>query len=258
MSQRIWRTHVPYLVAIATLLMAWQIAALYLPDFLLPGLPETAMRATRLFQGPLFREGLQRSFLRLGIGYTLACAMGITMGLAGGLIRPLALYLRGLITVLQSVPPITWIPFLLILIGFGDTPVIIVVTLAAFFPMALAVLNGTEGINRTYIELAQVMGASRGQLLRKVYAPATLPAVITGAQVAFGNAWRSLIAGEMVAGVGSGLGWSISFSGEVADMAGVLVGIAIVGISAAVCDALILERMKRYLLRWQNEAGGQP
>lgn len=256
MTRRPWGDKLAYVAAIATLLLAWQIAALFLPSFLLPSIPETATRALRLWGDPAFVGGIRQSFVRLGIGYPLACLLGAALGLAGGLVRPLALYLRGLIATLQSVPPITWVPFLLILLGFGNAPVIIVITIASFFPMALAVLNGTEGVSRTHVEVARVMGASRWQLLTKVYAPETLPAVITGAQVAFGNAWRSLIAGEMVAGVSSGLGWSISYAGEVADMAGVLVGIVVVGAAAAAIDSLVLEQLKRRLLHWRNGVGG--
>jgi NitT/TauT family transport system permease protein len=158
---------------------------------------------------------------------------------------------------IQSVPPITWVPFLIILFDFGSVPVIIVVAIATFFPMALAVLNGTEGVSRTHLELAQVMGASRWQMLQKVYTPEVMPAVITGAQVSFGNAYRNLIAAEMVSGASAGLGWSISYAGETADMAGVLAGIIIVGASAAIVDHLLLERLKRRLLRWRTVGGEQ-
>ena len=256
MTRRPWRDKLSYVAAIATLLLIWQIAALFLPSFLLPPIPQTAARAVRLLSDPVFLHGVRQSFLRLGIGYPLACLLGAALGLAGGLSRPLALYLRGLISILQSVPPITWVPFLLILLGFGNAPVVIVITIASFFPMALAVLNGAEGITRTHVEVARVLGASRWQLLTKVYVPETLPAVLTGAQVAFGNAWRSLIAGEMVAGVSSGLGWSISYAGEIADMAGVLVGIVVVGAAAAAIDSVVLEQLKRRLLHWRNSTGG--
>lgn len=200
-------------------------------------------------------DGIRQSLLRLGIGYSLGCLLGASLALAAGMFRPMRLYLRGLISIFQSVPPITWVPFLIIRFGFGDIPVIVVILIATFLPMALTVLNGAEGVTRTYIEVARVMGASRWHLLTKVYVPETLPAVITGAQVAFGNAWRSLIAAEMVAGVSSGLGWSISYAGEVADMSGVLVGIVVVGTTAAAIDSLVLERIKRRLLHWRNTPG---
>lgn len=254
---RRWRGPLAYLAAIGTLLLIWQITALFLPPYLLPGVPATLRRLVVLLGTEEFRAGFRASFFRLGVGYPLACLVGALLGLIAGLSRGFARYLRGLISILQSVPPITWVPFFIILFGFGDVPVILVITLASFFPMALSVMNGTEGIGRAHVELARVMGASRWQLLTKVYLPETMPAVITGAQVAFGNAWRSLIAGEMVGGASSGLGWSISFAGETADMAGVLVGIISVGASAALIDHFALEQIKRYLLRWRSAAGGE-
>lgn len=241
--------------AIATLLTVWQVAALFLPGFLLPSIPQTAARAAELLRDPAILEGIRQSFLRLGTGYPLGCVLGASLGLGGGLFRPLGLYLRALISMLQSVPPITWVPFLIILFGFGNVPVIVVIIISSFFPMALTVLNGADGVTRAHVEVARVMGATRWHLLTKVFAPETLPAVITGAQVAFGNAWRSLVAAEMVAGVSSGLGWSISYAGEVADMAGVLVGIVVVGAAAAAIDSLVLEQLKRRLLHWRNTAG---
>lgn len=256
MTERSGRDRFSYLAAVATILLIWQVAAFFLPSFLLPGIPQTAARAVRILGTPAFQASIGQSLFRLLVGYPLACLLGAGLGLLAGLSRNFAVYLRALISILQSVPPITWVPFLIILFGFGNIPIMIIITLASFFPMALSVMNGAEGVSRTHVELARVMGASRRQLLVKVYGPETLPSVITGAQVAFGNAWRSLIAGEMVGGVSVGLGWSISFAGEVADMAGVLVGIVVVGSAAAAIDHFVLEQLKRRLLHWRNAAGG--
>lgn len=142
------------------------------------------------------------------------------------------------------------------MLGFGNGPIIVVVAIASFFPTALSAMNATEGVSRTHLELARVMGASRWQLLTKVYLPEAFPSIVTGAQVAFGNAWRSLIAAEMVAGASRGLGWSISYAGEIADMKGVLVGIVVIGTIAALIDNLLLEAVKRRVLRYRTAAGG--
>lgn len=239
--------------AILTLLAVWQTAAFFLPPYLLPGVPKVAGRLLHLDQS--FLVALKDSLIRLAGGYFIAVAAGTVLGLVGGLSRWFATYLRSLIAILQSIPPITWMPFLIILFGFGNIPVITVVAIASFFPMALSVMNATEGVHRTHLELARVLGARRWQLLVKVYLPEALPAFVTGAQVAFGNAWRSLIAGEMVGGASRGLGWSISYAGEVADMAGVLAGIVAIGTTASLIDNVLLEQMKRRLLRWRNVAG---
>jgi len=250
-----WHGRIAYLAAVGSVLLVWQVASLFLPRFLLPGIPDTVLRLVRTLATADFLDQVGQSFVRLGIGYPIGVVLGAFLGLLAGLSRSFGLYLRSLVSLVQSVPPITWVPFLIILFDFGNVPVVIVVAMATFFPMALAVLNGTEGVRRTHVELAQVMGASPWQVLTKVYAPETVPAAVTGAQVSFGNAYRTLIAAEMVSGSSKGLGWAISYAGETADMAGVLAGIVVVGASAALMDNLVLERVKQRLLHWRTVGG---
>lgn len=253
---RMWRKTWPYLAAVGTLLLIWQAAASFLPPYLFPGVPKVFARMVHDLGDPRFLVSLKESLYRLALGYPTACMFGGLLGLLAGLSRGFATFLRSLIAILQSIPPITWIPFLVILFGFGNFPIITVIVIASFFPMALSVMNATEGVNRTHLEVAKVLGATGGQLLKKVYLPETLPSFITGAQVAFGNAWRSLIASEMVGGAAAGLGYSIRFSGEIADMGGVLMNIVVIGAIAAILDHVALELIKRRLLKWRYAAGG--
>lgn len=254
---RTWQRTWPILAAIGSLFLLWQAAAFILPPLLLPGVPPVMERLVDTIGDPEFAKALQDSLNRLVIGYPTACVLGGLLGLLAGLSRFFAKYLRSVIAILQSIPPITWLPFLVILVGFGNVPIIWIIIIASFFPMALSVMNATEGVNRTHLEVARVLGASSGQLLRKVYLPETLPAFITGAQVAFGNAWRSLIAAEMVGGASSGLGFAIRFSGDIADMKGVLVYIVVIGTIAIVFDMVVLEGIKRRLLKWRYIGGGE-
>jgi NitT/TauT family transport system permease protein len=245
--------------AVLSLFAVWQLAAWNLPEYLLPGVPQTLRRLSRMISQPSFTDGLRQSMFRLLVGYSIACALGTLLGLLASLSRSFRAYLRSLIAILQSIPPVTWAPFLIILYGFGNPTAIPIVALASFFPMALSAMNATEGVNQTHLELARVLGASRLQLVTGVYAPEALPAVITGAQVAFGNAWRSLVAVEMVGAANRGLGFSLRFAGEIADMAGVLAYIVVIGTIAAFLDLVVLERLKRHLLKWRYlTEGGDP
>ncbi|MDQ1912822.1 ABC transporter permease [Paenibacillus sp. GD4] len=250
-SSSSWKKVLPYLYAVGSLLLIWQIAALFLPAYLLPDVPDVFKRLLASTNKPEFTDGIKSSLYRLALGYPLACLFGATLGLIAGVSQGFAVYLRSLISILQSIPPITWVPFFVILLGFGDATIITVIIIASFFPMALSVLNSTEGVNRTHLELARVLGASKRQLILKVFGPESLPAFITGAQVAFGNAWRSLIAAEMVGGASIGLGYYSRWRGEVADMEGVLMSILVIGTIAALLDLVLLEWLKRRLLRYR-------
>lgn len=250
-----WNQVWPFLIAVISLLLLLQLGNFRTP-IVIPSVPEVFARLGRELATPDFWKSLGSSLYRLGIGFPIACFLGGLFGLLAGLSRSFAVYLRSLIGILQSIPPITWLPFLIILYGFGNVPIIAIIIIASFFPMALSVMNATEGVNPTHLEVAKVLGAKKGQLLKKVYLPETLPAFITGAQVAFGNAWRSLIAGEMVGSAAVGLGFAISFSGEVADMTGVIMYIIIIGAIATFLDHFVLELLKRKLLHWRYIKGG--
>lgn len=239
------------LVAVLAILLFWQTAAWFLPDFLMPGVPSVFARLGLDTQSADFRAALSGSLGRLGIGYGLALLFGIGFGLLGGVLYFFREVLKSAIIILQSIPSIAWVPLFLIMMGFGNTPIIVVVALAAFFPAALSVMNATESVLSVHVAAARVMGASRWDMIRRVYLPAVMPELITGAQLAFGNAWRALISAEMLIGFGQGLGRSLAYSGETADMMGVMANILTIAILATLIDQVLLENLKRRLLRYQ-------
>jgi len=240
-----------YVLAILFILLFWQVAAWFLPSFLMPDVHVALGRLWQELGSSEFYQGLGNSMGRLGAGYGAALVAGVVLGLVGGTINAVRSPLKAAIVILQSIPSIAWVPLFLILMGFGNLPIIVVVAVGAFFPTALSVMNATESVERVHIDAARVMGASRAQLLKRVYFPAVTPELITGAQLAFGNAWRALISAEMIVGFSAGLGKSLAYSGEIADMTGVMTNILVIAVLAAVIDQVLLERVKHRLLRYQ-------
>jgi len=238
-------------VAIVFILLIWQTAAWTLPDFLMPGVPTVVARLWADIQTGAFRQVLSGSLTRLGFGYGIALLFGIGLGLLGGVLYFFREVLKSAIIILQSIPSIAWVPLFLILMGFGNVPIIVVIALAAFFPAALSVMNATESVLKVHVSAARVMGASRWGMVKRVYLPAVMPELITGAQLAFGNAWRALISAEMLIGFGQGLGRSLAYAGETADMIGVMANILTIAILATLIDQVLLENLKRKLLRYQ-------
>ena len=241
----------PYAVAFLLIVGGWQLSALFFPSYLIPAPRRVFLRLIEELGRPAFLVTIGRSFYRLAVGFVLASALGLVVGLVCGIWQFFRRTVRALVAILQSVPPIAWVPLFIVLLGFGDAPIVLVIIIAAFFPMTVSVMNAVEQVEALHIDVARVLGASRAQLVAKVYAPAVIPAIVTGAQVGFGNAWRSLIAAEMVGGVNVGLGWFINFAGEVADMTAVLAGIFVIGVFSALLDGVVLERLKRRLLKWK-------
>ncbi|HJV73755.1 MAG TPA: ABC transporter permease subunit [Noviherbaspirillum sp.] len=238
-------------LAVVFILFSWQVAAWFLPDFLMPDVPTVIVRLWQELQAENFREALWGSLARLSVGYGSALLLGIGFGLIGAVLYFFREVLKSAIIILQSIPSIAWVPLFLILMGFGSLPIIVVVAIAAFFPAALSVMNATESVQHVHVSAARVMGASRWDMLRRVYLPAVMPELITGAQLAFGNAWRALISAEMLVGFGKGLGRSLSYAGETADMVGVMMNILAIAILAPLIDQLLLENLKHRVLRYQ-------
>jgi NitT/TauT family transport system permease protein len=246
-----YRKHLAMGLAIVLILLGWQVAAWSLPDFLMPGVPTVIARLWEEIQAPAFRAALWGSLMRLGGGYGAALLFGIGFGLVGGVLFFFREVLKSAIVILQSIPSIAWVPLFLIVMGFGNLPIIVVVALAAFFPAALSVMNATESVQQVHVSAARVMGATRWDMLKRVYLPAVMPELITGAQLAFGNAWRALISAEMLVGFGKGLGRTLSYAGETADMVGVMTSILAIAILAPLIDVFLLENLKHRLLRYQ-------
>ena len=238
-------------LAVVFILFMWQVVAWLLPDFLMPDVHTVFIRLWEELQSENFRAALGGSLMRLGAGYGSALVFGIGFGLIGAVLFFFREVLKSAIIILQSIPSIAWVPIFLIMMGFGNMPIIVVVAIAAFFPAALSVMNATESVQKVHIAAARVMGASRWDLLKRVYLPAVMPELITGAQLAFGNAWRALISCEMLIGFGKGLGRSLSYAGETADMVGVMTSILAIAILAPMIDQFLLENLKHRVLRYQ-------
>jgi NitT/TauT family transport system permease protein len=245
------RKKLAMVVAIVAILFFWQVAAWMLPDFLMPGVPTVMTRLWEDIQSAEFRMTLSGSLTRLGFGYGAALLFGVGFGLCGAVLFFFREVLKSAIIILQSIPSIAWVPLFLIMMGFGNLPIIVVIALAAFFPAALSVMNATESVLSVHVSAARVMGATRWDMLKRVYLPAVMPELITGAQLAFGNAWRALISAEMLIGFGKGLGRSLAYSGETADMIGVMANILTIAILATLIDQVFLENLKRRVLRYQ-------
>ncbi|AEB12482.1 ABC transporter permease [Marinithermus hydrothermalis] len=241
----------PFLAAVGSLLLAWKLAALALPAYLLPP-PEAVLRALpTAAQDPEFIASVGRSLLRLGAGFALALGSGVTIGLLASILPIFRAYARALLSILQAVPPIAYLPLLILILGFGDRAILWVITLAALFPIAINAIAAVEQMRWVHIAAARNLGARPHHLALRVYLPASLPTLLAGAQAGFGNAWRALIAAEMFGGTNVGLGWSIATAAQVGDMARVLLGITTIGLLSAAIDNGLFTLAKRKLLRWR-------
>jgi NitT/TauT family transport system permease protein len=200
--------------------------------------------------GTLFTH-LQVSLMRFIIGYLSAVVTAIIIGLIFGRIPALWNILDPIAQLIRPVSPIAWSPFIVLWFGIGDIPAIVIIFIAAFFPVLLSTVSAVRKVDKTYLKIAQNFEIKNSELLLKIILPAAFPYIANGLHIALGTAWIFLVAGEMV-GAQSGLGYMIVDARNSLALDFVLAGIIFIGICG-----LLLDKAIGLFERWVDKQWGR-
>jgi NitT/TauT family transport system permease protein len=217
----------------AILVGIWAAASELAESALFPG-PLEVVRAlaSALAQGTLVRAVIV-STIRLVVGYLIALAIGVPLGLALARVPAIKRALGPLLLGLASVPSICWLPLALVWFGLSEAAIQVVIVLGAALPVTLATESAVRQLPPTIERAARTMGATGPTLLFRVLLAAALPGILTGAKMGWTFALRSLMAGELLF-VSGGLGQLLETGRDLADTALVLgVVVVIVALSRA-------------------------
>lgn len=192
--------------------------------------------------GTLFVH-LQVSLLRFGAGYLTAVICAVALGLLLGMLPRMWAYIDPIVQVLRPVSPIAWSPFIVLWFGIGNAPAIVIIFLAAFFPVLLSTVSAVRRVEPIYLKIAQNVEMSRRSLITKIIFPASFPYIANGLHIAVGTAWIFLVSGEMV-GTQSGLGFLIVDARNYLRLDLVFAGIILIGVCGLLLDKAVgwLER----------------
>ncbi|RCW83937.1 ABC transporter permease [Paracoccus lutimaris] len=193
------------LALILTVLALWQglIWLAGMPPFLLPA-PAAVAEALWLNRIEIARNA-GFTLTEVVLGFTLGSVIGAALAVAMGFSARLTGILRPILTFSQTIPVFALAPILTLWLGFGMAPKIAMTVLIVFFPVAAAFLDGLGRTPQAALDLAQVMGASRGRIMRHLRIPAALPHLATGLRLAAVYAPIGAVIGEWVGGA-RGLG----------------------------------------------------
>lgn len=235
----------------------WAVTAIGLisPLFLPP--PEQVFRKLLVIAGPqgfmdaTLWQHLAASLTRIVIALAAATIVGVPVGIAMGLNPTVRGILDPLIELYRPVPPLAWLPLVIIWFGIGETPKILLIYLAIFAPVVMATLAGVKSAQPVRIRAAQSLGASRAQVLWLVILPGALPEILTGLRIGLGVGWSTLVAAELIAAT-RGLGFMVQSAGEFLATDVVLAGIAVIAIIAFLLE-LGLRALQRRLTPWHGE-----
>lgn len=250
------------LYGIATLLLIlvfWQIFAMTIIHLRQVSFPTPFLTLSKLFDllggFPLSDATLYRhvgdSLLRWGAGFLIAALLGILYGLMAGFWKPMERITLPVINMLQVIPGLAWIPVAILIFSISEAATIFMIAVTAFTPIAISVTTGVKQVDTAYLRAARMLGVQGKDLVFRVLIPGALPHIINSLRVGLGNGWRVLVAGEMVVGSGTGLGYSIIQARWTLDYASAFACILII-----CCIGLTMERFvftaleKRTLERW--------
>lgn len=192
---------------------------------------------------------IQVSLTRFFIGYFLAVVLAVMIGLLVGRIFWLWEILNPIVQMLRPVTPLAWSPFIVLWFGIGDMPAIVIIFIAAFFPILLSTVSAVRKIQPIYLKVAQNLELTRWAMIWKIYLPSAFPMIISGMRIALGAAWIFLVAGEMV-GAQSGLGYLIVDARNSMNLDDVMAGIVFIGGLGFLLDKCIVSFETRINKRW--------
>jgi len=228
----------------------WQMEPIWLPA------PEAVVKRTieiarTGYQNFTLWEHLGFSLMRVIAGFLLGAIVGIPLGYAMGLSNWFRGWFDPIVEFMRPVPPLALIPLVIIWAGIGESGKIILLFLAALWIMTIAARAGVSGVNITKVHAAYSLGASKWQLMRHVIVPNSLPEIFTGARVAMGVCWGTVVAAELVAAEkGAGMMIMVASRFQLTDI--VIMGIILIGVIGYGID-ILMRKAERVLVPWKGK-----
>ncbi len=246
---RFLRSAAPFLVVGAL----WEIVARSgaFPERLFPSLEQVAATFVRLTVEGILPHHAALTLYRLAAGFAIAAVAGAALGIAMGRWRRAEAFLLPLVSIGAPIPGLAYAPLFLLWFGLGDSGSIVLVAFVSAFPVALNTWTGVKAVKEIWVRAARTMGADERRLFRHVILPGAAPYILTGLRLALAQAWRILVAVEMLAAVPWGLGWLIFGAREFLNTDAMLAGIVVIALIGVALDKLAFEPIERYtVVRW--------
>ncbi|WP_431299003.1 ABC transporter permease subunit [Tabrizicola sp. BL-A-41-H6] len=202
------------------------------------------------FTNTSFLDHIMISTMRVFGAFILACVIGLPLGLAMGM-SPM---IRGIfdppIEFYRPIPPLAYLPLMIIWFGIGETSKVLLIFLSVFAPVVLGARSGVKSAAIEQIHAAYSFGATRWQVMRHVIMPSAMPEILTAMRVGIGFGWTTLVAAEMVAAT-SGLGYMVLSASQFLQTSVVIMGIFVIATIAFAFD-LLMRFLERRLVPWKG------
>ncbi|MDD6056747.1 MAG: ABC transporter permease [Clostridiales bacterium] len=194
---------------------------------------------------------ISSSLISVVLGYLLGFVIALPVAILMAWYKPVRFIIEPWIQFIRNIPPLAYVPLIVIAAGVGRKPQVIVITIACFLTMCITIYQGVINVDETLIKAARVLGASDKDIFVRVIAPATLPFILTAVRLGASVALTTLIAAEST-GASAGLGMRIRSLNNSFESAPMLLYIIIIGILGITIEKLI-KYLERRLTSWQEK-----
>ena len=243
-------------VTVVGLVAMWWLAShlRWVPPLFLPT-PETVLRVLyqsatgRLTDAPLAVH-FGWSMFRVFTAFFAACLTAIPIGVAMGVSRVARGIFDPPIEFYRPLPPLAYLPLIVIWFGIDELSKIILIYLACFAPLAMSARAGVRSVSQEQIHAAYSMGATKRQVIWHVIVPAAMPEILTAMRIAIGFGWTTLVAAEMVA-ANTGLGQMVLNASNFLRTDIVIMGIIVIGVVAYAFD-LLMRYVEHVVVPWKG------
>ncbi|MBK8454150.1 MAG: taurine ABC transporter permease TauC [Thiofilum sp.] len=235
----------------------WLVSALqFVPALFLPA-PQAVgdkfilVSSTGFMDATLWQHTLA-SLQRILLGLAFAVAIGIPLGLWMGCNRVVQGLLDPLVEIYRPIPPLAYLPLLVIWFGIGELTKVLLIFLAILAPIIIATAHGVLATNKSRKYAALSLGASKQQLLWYVILPSALPSILTGIRIGLGAGWSTLVAAELVAAT-RGLGFMVQSAAQFLVTDVVILGILVIALIAFAIE-MALRQLQKRLTPWYSHS----
>ena len=221
------------------------------PHQLFPTLEDVAVSFVQLTISGILPHHAIETLIRLLSGFALAAVFGVSIGVLMGRSRRAEDIFLPLVSVLAPIPGLAYTPLFLLWFGPGAFAALLLVGFVSMFPIIYNSWTGVKAVKEIWVRSAQSMGADDRRLFRYVILPGALPYILTGLRLGLAQAWRILVAVEMLASVPWGLGWLIFGAREFLNTDAMMAGIAVIAVIGLCLEKFVFQKIEDYtIVRW--------
>ena len=240
------------LISFAVAMLVWYIMSI-IPQTsrAFPNVVVTIQGLMTMVERGVFWQDLSSSLISVAMGYAIGFVIALPVAILMAWYVPVRNILEPWIQFIRNIPPLAYVPLIVICAGVGRLPQVIVITIACFLIMCVTIYQGVIIVDETLIKAARVLGATDKDIFVRVITPATLPFILTAVRLGASVALTTLIAAEST-GAMAGLGMRIRSLNNTFDAAPMLAYVIIIGIIGITLEKII-KFLERKLTGWQEK-----